>query len=240
LADDGAEEMSRTVPPVRVLIVDDHPMVRDMIRAGSEDRPGLEIVGEAGTGREALDAIDRLRPDLVLLDLILPSGNGFEVIREVRSRNSRIRLLVLSNRDDGEAVFESMRLGANGYLEKTTSLDSLLDAMEAVGRGEELFSGAHEQLAHSHLSDLAGRARAGAAAAGMLTPRELDVVQLVAEGLTARQIASRLKVSPRTVETHIAKLYVKFGVRSRIQAIQRAAALGLVDLSVSPSSLDQG
>jgi DNA-binding NarL/FixJ family response regulator len=232
--------MTSRTSPIRVLIVDDHPMVRDMIRAGCEDRSALEIVGEAGTGGEALEAIDRLRPDLVLLDLILPGGNGFDVIREVRSKDSGLRLLVLSNRDDGEAVFESMRLGANGYLEKTTSLDALLDAMEAVGRGEDVFSVAHEQLAHSHLTGLAGRARAGAAAAGMLTPRELDVVQLVAEGLTARQIASRLNVSPRTVETHIAKLYDKFGVRSRIQAIQRAAALGLVDLSASPSSLEQG
>jgi DNA-binding NarL/FixJ family response regulator len=222
----------------RVLIVDDHPMVRDMIRAGCEDRPSLEIVGEAGTGGEALEAIERLRPDVVVLDLILPGSNGFELIREIRSTYSGVRILVLSNRDDGEAVFESMRLGANGYLEKTTSLDALLDAMEAIGRGEEVFTAAHEQLAHSYLGDLAGRARAAAAAAAMLTPRELDVVQLVADGLTARQIASRLNVSPRTVETHIAKLYDKFGVRTRIQAIQRAAALGLIDLSASPSTFD--
>ncbi len=218
------------MPSNRVLIVDDHPMVRDTIRAGCEDRPGLEIVGEAGTGGEALEALERLRPDLVVLDLILPGTDGFEVLRELRSRDTGVRVLVLSNRDDGEAVFESMRLGANGYLEKTTSLDALLDAMEAIGRGEEVFAANHEQLAHSHLSDLAGRARAAAAGASMLTRREVDVVQLIAEGLTARQIASRLNVSPRTVETHIAKLYDKLGVRTRIQAVQRAAALGLIDL----------
>jgi two-component system, NarL family, nitrate/nitrite response regulator NarL len=218
--------------------VDDHPMVRDMIRAGCEDRPGLDIVGEAGTEAGAIEAIERVRPDLVVLDLVLPGGDGFEVLREIRERHGGVRILVLSNRDDGEAVFESMRLGANGYLEKTTSLDALLDAMEAISRGEEVFTAAHEQLAHSHLSDLARRARVAAAAAAMLTPRELDVVQLVAVGLTTRQIASRLNVSPRTVETHIAKLYDKFGVRTRIQAIQRAAALGLVDLSASPSAFD--
>jgi DNA-binding NarL/FixJ family response regulator len=221
------------VPSNRVLIVDDHPMVRDMIRAGCQDRPTLEIVGEAGTGSDALDAIERLRPDVVVLDLILPDSDGFEVLRQIRSRAGDVRILVLSNRDDGEAVFESMRLGANGYLEKTMSLDAVLDAMEAVGRGEDVFAATHEQLAHSHLSHLARRARAAASAATMLTPRELDVLQLIANGLTARQIASRLNISPRTVETHIAKLYEKLGVRTRIQAIQRAAALGLIDLPVS-------
>jgi DNA-binding NarL/FixJ family response regulator len=217
--------------PIRVLIVDDHPMVRDMIRLGCQERPNLEIVGEAGTGAEALESAQRLDPDLIVLDLILPGLDGFEVIRRLRAVSDSVRILVLSNREDAQAVFETMRLGANGYFEKTASLTALLDAMEAVGRGEEAFTAAHEQLAHSRLSELARRARAAARAAAMLSPRELEVARLIAEGLTVRQIGSRLNISPRTVDTHISKLYDKLGVRTRIQAIQRAAALGLVDLT---------
>jgi DNA-binding NarL/FixJ family response regulator len=229
------EEMRQMVPPARVLIVDDHPMVRDMIRLGCEDRPGLEIVGQAGTGRKALDETERLRPDLIVLDLILPDIDGFEVIRQLRKAEAAVRVLVLTNRDDGEAVFDAMRLGANGYIEKTSSLRALLDTMEAVSHGEEAFTAGHEQLAHSRLTELARRARAAASAMSILTRRELDVVQLIADGLTTRQVASQLSVSPRTVETHISNLYEKLGVRTRVQAIQRAAALGLVDLSASPS-----
>jgi DNA-binding NarL/FixJ family response regulator len=222
--------MSANLPRTRVLIVDDHPMVRDMIRLGCDDRPGLEVVGEAGTGDEAIAASERLHPDVVVLDLVMPGVDGFEVIRRLRQANNSARVLILTNRDDAEAAFEAMRLDVNGYLTKTTPLDELVDAIEAVGRGEEVFTAALVRLAHSRLGALARRARAAANANAVLSRRELDVLRLIAEGLTARQIASRLKVSQRTVETHISNLYRKLGVRSRVQAVQRAAALDLVDL----------
>jgi DNA-binding NarL/FixJ family response regulator len=216
---------------VRILIVDDHPMVRDMIRLGCEERPGLQVVGEAANGSEALEASERLHPDVVVLDLILPGIDGFEVMRRLREMDGAIRILVLTNRDDAEAALESLRLGVKGYVEKTTALEKLVDAIEAVGRGEEVFAPALERQAYARLGSLARQARTAARAAAMLSRRESDVVRLIADGLTARQIATRLRLSQRTVETHISSLYEKLGVRTRVQAVQRAATLGLVDLS---------
>jgi DNA-binding NarL/FixJ family response regulator len=214
----------------RVLIVDDHPMVRDMIRLGCEDRPQIEVVGEAGTGDEALEASERLKPDVVVLDLVMPGFDGFEVIRRLRHERSTARILVVTNRDDAEAALEAVRLGAAGYLLKTSALDELLDAIEAVGRGEQVFTSREDQLAHSRLRQLARRAGAAARANEVLSRRELEVLHLLADGLSTRQMASRLTLSERTIESHISHLYDKLRVRTRVQAVQRAATIGLIDL----------
>jgi DNA-binding NarL/FixJ family response regulator len=223
--------MTSNDAPTRVLIVDDHAMVRDMIRLGCQADPSIEIVGEAGNGGEALEAWRTLRPDLLVLDLVLPGMDGLEVLRQIRKEDPLVRVLILTNRDDAMAALESMRLGVHGYLEKTTPLEAIIEVIRMVGWGHEVFSEQHESLARARLGDLANKARTVARVTSMLTPRERDVALLIAEGLTARQIGSRLGVSHRTVEKHISNLYDKLGVRTRVQAAQRAAALGLVDLS---------
>lgn len=216
--------------PTRVLIVDDHPMVRDMIRLGFADRPALEVIAEASTGREALEFCRLDDPDVVVLDLILPGMDGFEVIRQLRDGGSKARILILTNRDDRDAIFESFRLGVDGFLEKTAPLDEIIGAIEGIGQGQHVFRKEHERMAHLHLAEMAQKGRRAAKAASALTRREREILELIAEGLTTRQMASRLKVSERTVETHIANLYGKLDVNSRVQAIHRAAGLGLVDL----------
>jgi DNA-binding NarL/FixJ family response regulator len=222
--------MTSTARPARLLIVDDHPTVRDMIRLGCEDKPGLEVIGEASNGREALEACRADPPDVVVLDLILPGLDGFEVIRRLRSEGSKAKFLVLTNRDDRNAIFEAFRLGVDGFLEKTAPLDEIIGAIETVAGGHPAFRKEHERAAHRHLAEMARKARRRAKAASALTRREREVLELIAEGLTTRQMASRLKLSERTIETHIANLYGKLEVNSRVQAIHRAAGLGLVDL----------
>jgi DNA-binding NarL/FixJ family response regulator len=222
--------LSARAPRTRVLIVDDHPMVRDMIRLACRDKPNLEVVGEAASGPEALEACRISEPDVVVLDLILPVLDGFEVVRQLRKNGSRAKILILTNRDDQNAIFESFRLGADGFLEKTAPLDEIVSTIEAVAGGHQAFQKEHEVMAHRHLAEMARRARMAAKAASALTKRERQVLDLITEGLTTRQMASRLSLSERTVETHIANLYGKLEVKTRVQAIHRAAGLGLVDL----------
>jgi DNA-binding NarL/FixJ family response regulator len=221
---------SKAKAPTRVIIVDDHPMVRDMIRLGCEGNPAIRVIGEFGEGPEALEACRIDDPDVMVLDLILPGMDGFEVIRKLRQQGSRARVLVLTNRDDHDAVFESIRLGAEGFMEKTAPLEEIVGAIEAIGAGRQVFREDHERMAHRRLAEMARRASKAAKAASILTRRERQVLELIAEGLTTRQMASRLQLSERTVETHIANLYGKLDVRTRVQAVHRAAGLGLVNL----------
>lgn len=213
--------------PVRVVVVDDHPLIRDVVKFACSARDDVRVVGEAADGPAALEVCERVRPDVVLLDLGLPGIDGLEVMRRLREAARGERVLVLSGRDDPEAVLEAIRAGASGFLEKTASLDRVVGAIAAVAAGADAFPDDVRRRASDHLADVADRARRGAAAASTLTRRERQVLDLVAEGLTSRQIAVRLGVSERTVETHVGSLYGKLGVRTRVQAVTRAAALGL-------------
>jgi RNA polymerase sigma factor (sigma-70 family) len=215
---------------VRVLVVDDHPIVRAMVRVACDDRDGLIVVGEAGDGPEALRLAADLQPDIIVLDLILPGMQGLEVAQQLIAGESAARILVLTATDDKSAVFEALRLGVSGYVEKTASVEEIADAIEAVARGELVFSKELERRAQVQLGEFARKARETARALARLTPRERQVLALLAEGLSTRQIAKRLGLSDRTVESHIGNVYQKLDVRTRVQALYRAAGLGLVDL----------
>jgi RNA polymerase sigma factor (sigma-70 family) len=219
---------------VRVLVVDDHPMVRTMVRLACDERNGLAVVGEAGNGNEALELAASLRPDVIVLDLILPGMSGLEVVGRLALEDSTARILVLTATDEKTAVFEALRLGVSGYVEKTASVDEIADAIEAVARGELVFSKELERQAQVQLGEFAKRARETARALARLTPRERQVLAVLAEGLSTRQIAKRLGLSARTVESHIGNIYEKLDVRTRVQALYRAAGLGLVDLITKP------
>jgi DNA-binding NarL/FixJ family response regulator len=215
---------------IRVLVVDDHPMVRDIIALACRERPRLRVVGEAGDGIEALELARNLRPDVIVLDLGLPRLHGFDVIRLLREEGLPVRILVVSAREDGAAVFAASRLGADGYLDKTGSVTEVAAAVEAVAAGTRVFSGEHERGAHDVLREIARRSREAARLGSSLTPREGQVLELIARGLTTRQAASRLGVSDRTVETHVGNIYEKLDVRTRVQAVRRATAFRLIDL----------
>lgn len=223
---------STPVSDVRVLVVEDHPVLRGVVRLACEHTPGLALAGEVGTGEEAVEACRELRPDVVVLDLSLPGAlQGLDVARAVRAEGTAGRLLVLTGRSDEEAVFDAIKAGADGFLEKTAGVRFIADALLRVGAGERVFTPEQEGIAVAELGRLARQARESSGVRASLTDRELEILELVSRGLTVKQVASRLGLSPRTVETHIAKLYRKLGVRNRVQAVSKAAALGLVELS---------
>ena len=218
---------------IRVLLVDDHPMVREMVRIACAARPGLSVVGEASDGFEALRQCRNLSPDVMVLDLFMPGMDGFGVMRRLRTEGSRPHILILTGSEDSADVFESLRLGVDGYLQKTVPLEEITAAIEAVGTGTQVFSVEVERRALAKLGEHARRARDSARTLDGLTGREREVLRLIAEGLSTRQMASRLGLSDRTVETHIGNIYQKLDVRTRVQAVYRAAGLGLVDLDLT-------
>lgn len=222
---------SGTGGEVRVLVVEDHPVLRGVIRLACEHTPGLALAGEAGTGEEAVEAARDLRPDVVVLDLVLPGElQGLDVARTVRAEGTASRILVLTGRSDEQAVFDAIRAGVDGYLEKTAGMRFIADALQRVGAGERVFTPEQERKAVSELGRMARHAREVSDVRATLTEREREILEMLTRGLTVKQVASRLRLSPRTVETHIAKLYRKLGVRNRVQAVSRAASLGLVEL----------
>ena len=218
---------------IRVVIVDDHPMVREIIALACNERASLQVVGQAGDGFEALEECALLRPDVVVLDLGLPGLSGFDVLVRLREQFPSTRVLIVSGRDDRAAVFESVRLGADGFLEKTGSVDEIAAAVEAVGQGTKVFSVDHRRSVHVELGDLIRRSREAASLAARLTRREREILDLLAWGLSTRLMASRLGVSERTAEAHTRSLYRKLGVRGGVQAVHRAAEMNLVKLAGS-------
>ena len=227
-----ADTEARRRQPVlrRVVVVDDHPVLRGVVRLACNASPTLEAVGEAEDGRTALELCRRLKPDLLVLDLLLPEMGGLEVARVVREEGLPIRILALSGRTDGKVVLECMRLDVEGFVRKTAGVQAISEAMELVAAGGRVYSADEEREAVAELGRVARHVHDADGVASALTPRETEILQMLGHGLTMRQVGNRLGISPRTVETHIAKLYRKLDVRTRVQAVARAAALGLIDL----------
>jgi DNA-binding NarL/FixJ family response regulator len=219
-----------TGPPFRVLIVEDHAVIRGVIRLACENAFGLEVVGEVESGEEALELCAATRPDVIALDLALPGPlQGLDVARRLRAEDHPARILVLTGSTDHHTLFESIRAGVDGYLEKTAGVRFVADALFRVAHGERIFNRDQERVAVAELGRLARQAREVSGAQSTLTEREIETLRLVARGLTVKQVGSRLHRSPRTVESHLSTLYRKLGARNRVQALARAAALGLVD-----------
>jgi DNA-binding NarL/FixJ family response regulator len=209
-------------------VVATHRTVRAVIEAACREA-GVTVVDRAETAAAATEACRSARPDLLVLDLELPDADGFRVLADLDDDRPRA-VLVLADRADGDLVLRALRLGAHGYVTKAEGLRDLTATIRRVLAGERVMTPALEKDAMEALGRMARRAREGADVEAGLTRRERQVLELLGEGMTIGQIASRLGISPRTVETHVAKLYRKLGVRTRVQAISRAATLGLVDL----------
>jgi DNA-binding NarL/FixJ family response regulator len=213
---------------VRAVVVAAHRTVRRVIELACGDA-GVTVVDSAETAATAIEACRSHRPELLVLDLELPDADGFRVLADLDDLRPKA-VLVLADRADGDLVLRALRLGARGYVTKAGGLRDLATTIERVVAGERVMTPALEKDAMGALGRLAKRAREGADVEAGLTPRERQVLDLLSQGFTVGQIASRLGISPRTVETHVGKLYRKLGVRTRVQAISRAATLGLVDL----------
>jgi DNA-binding NarL/FixJ family response regulator len=215
--------------PARVLVVEDHPLLRSIIRIACEQTPGLEMVGELDNGSSALEACRELAPDVILLDLSLPGElQGLDLARAIRGEGLPVRILVLTARTDQEALFESVILGVEGYLEKASGVRVIADALSRVAGGERVFTQAQTRGAVAELSRRAKQAREQPDEPANLSAREVEVLERAAHGFTVGQIARRLELSPRTVETHLGNAYRKLGVSNRVQALARASELGLI------------
>lgn len=217
--------------PTRVLLADDHDIVRQALQMLLQSRGDIEIVGDVRNGREAVTAVERLRPDVVLMDLVMPGLNGIEATRQIRRIAPRTQVLMLSGYVDERQLLEAVRAGAAGFLIKTSDINELLLAIDSAKRGNRYFS---SKLNESFdVDELLQQSRRGAAPSGpgdRLTVREREVLQLVAEGYTNQGIADALVVSVKTVEAHKSHLQQKLRARNRADLIRYAIASGLVTL----------
>jgi DNA-binding NarL/FixJ family response regulator len=207
---------------VRVLLADDHELVRAGVRKLLESSPGIEVVGEASRGDETLLKLAELEPDVLLLDLNMPGGDGFEVLRKARDSAGGARIVVLSLHVQSEYVSRAVREGADGYLSKDLAVQELPDAIASVMAGKPWYSAAVQEV-------LAKVVRTGGTRPiEMLTPREREVLVGIARGLTSKEIGAEFNISARTVETHRAALMRKLDVRSIALLTQLAIREGLV------------
>ena len=201
--------------PIRLLIADDHPIVRDGLHALFAGDPGFEVAGEAADGAEAVERAAALGVDVVLMDLRMPNLGGVEAIRLLAERAPQIRVLVLTTFDSDADVLPAVEAGATGYLLKDAPREELVRAVRAAHQG-------HAALAPSVAQKLLGRVRAPGPAAEALTDRELAVLRLVAGGATNREAARQLFISEATVKTHLLHVYAKLGARDRAAAVSEA------------------
>lgn len=217
----------RTGRAATVLVVDDHPAMRSLIQEACSLSPDLEVVGSSADGISALADIRALDPDVVVLDLMLPGLTGLELVKTLREEGSRTRCLVLTARDDPDALFEAVRADVAGFLDKSTDIDALVRAIERVAAGETILTDSQQRQAARQLGAFVRRTRESTRAVALLSAREVEVLGLMREGLTTRQLATRMGLSARTVESHISSAYRKLGVHNRVQAVIRSSELGL-------------
>ncbi|GAA3258869.1 response regulator transcription factor [Nonomuraea helvata] len=210
---------------IRVLIVDDHEVVRQGLRFVLEQEEGIEVVGESGDGAAALHAVRGLRPDVVLLDLVMPVMDGLAVLERLRGEAERPAVIVLTSFQEEDRVVEAVRLGALSYLSKTTAVDRVVEAVRAAARGGSVLEPGIAAL-------LLGRVRQGGRPRplDLLTPRERQVLSAMARGRSNSEIARDLRMGRETVKTHVSSILAKLGVADRTQAAIFALQQGLVPL----------
>jgi DNA-binding NarL/FixJ family response regulator len=213
--------------PVRVLLVDDDDLMRAGLRAVLRSDPGVEVVGEAATGRSAVSAARRDRPDVVLMDVRMPDLDGIAATREVLAVSQEIRVVILTTFEQDDYIFGALSAGASGFLLKRTSPEDLLAAIHTVAAGDSLLSPSVTRIV---VDRMAGQPVPGADPDDRLdglTPREREVLGLIARGLSNGEIGARLVIEESTVKTHVKRILMKLGLRDRIQAVIFAYETGL-------------
>ncbi len=214
--------------PVTVLIVDDQRLMRDGLRILLEMENDLEVIGEAGNGQEALEAYEKLAPHVVLMDIRMPVMDGVEAIRQLHSRWPDAKVIILTTFDDDEYVFEGLRAGALGYLLKDVSGEELAEAIRTVAAGGALIDPSVTRKVVAEFARMTAPRAASPSLAEPLSQREREILQLLAQGLTNREIAQRLYLAEGTVKNYVSNILGKVGARDRTQAALRARELGLV------------
>lgn len=217
---------------IRIVVVDDHPIVRQGLAAALNDEPDFDVVGVAGVAEDALELAQRAQPDVVLLDLELPGMGGIEAIPPLLAARPAARVLVFTAYGAEEQVLGALRAGAAGYLLKGAAADEIARAVRTVAGGETVLA---PRVASTVVQGLGGRK-----GLGQLTPREREVLRMIAEGLPSKQIARDLAISERTVKFHASSLLRKLGAENRAQAVALAAERGLLDRALGPGSPRRG
>jgi two-component system, NarL family, response regulator LiaR len=208
---------------IRVLLADDHAVVRKGVREFLEEEPDIEVVGEASNGEEAAELAVSLQPDVVVMDIAMPVLSGVEATRRIHSLAPNVRILALTAYDDAPYIFGLLDAGVTGYMLKTADSREIVRAVRATASGQS----ALDPAVASRILD---RARHPAASAEALTERELEILRLAARGLTNKQIGAQLDISDRTVQNHLANTYGKLEVASRTEAVTVALQRGLIQL----------
>ncbi len=208
---------------IKVLLADDHSVVRKGVREFLEDEPDIEVVGEAVNGTEAVDLAGALRPDVVVMDIKMPGLSGVEATRRIRADSPEVRVLALTAYDDDPYVFGLLEAGASGYVLKTAESRELIRAIRTVAAGQSALDPAIAPR-------LIARVAQHGSASDSLTERELEVLRLAARGHTNKQIGHDLAISDRTVQNHLANIFAKLGVASRTEAVTDALQRGVIKL----------
>ncbi len=210
--------------PVNVMVVDDHKLVREGLANMLSLQRDIEVVGQASSGEEAVSRSKALKPDLILMDISMPGMNGIVATRMIKERDPHVKVVMLTMMDQETYVYEAIKAGATGYLLKNVGLNELTRAIRAVVKGE---ASLHPQAQAHLIKEYALMARKNRETFG-LSDRELEVLQLLADGNTNKDIAERLFISTQTVKTHIAHIFEKLGVKDRTEAVASALRSGLV------------
>jgi two-component system, NarL family, response regulator NreC len=209
---------------IRILIADDHGVMRAGLRAMAEGEAGIIVVGEAESGEKVLQLAGELFPDIVLMDIGMPSLDGIETTRRLIKTHPQVKVLILSVYEDQSLLQEAIRAGASGYVIKRAAGDELIDAIQAVSKG---YMYIHPAITRLLVQDLSPTVDANKGAFQSLTPRELEVMGYIIRGFTNRQIAETLFISTRTVEGHRASLFGKLGLNNRVELVEFAEKYGL-------------
>ncbi len=210
---------------IRVLIADDHTIVRSGVRLLLEAEPDIAVIGEAGDGNQALVLTESLLPNVVLIDIAMPGVDGMEATRQIKARWPNIQVLVLTMHRTDEYFFETLKAGASGYVLKGAETSELINAVRVVSRGEVFL---HSTMARRLVQDYVNRAEGVSDTRDSLSPREKEIFHLLAEGYSNNEIAKKLVISPSTVHTHRSNMMTKLGLNSRRELIQYARQRGLI------------
>ncbi len=211
---------------IKILIVDDHPVVREGICSMLKREPDFKIVGEATNGLEAIERVRELSPDVVLMDLRMPEMDGVEAISKIKEERPEVKFIILTTFSDDEYIFKGIAAGARAYLLKDAPREELFKAIRAVSRGESLI----QPVVASRLLDRLAELSKKTPSAEMLSERELEVLRLMASGVSNKDIADQLSITQSTVKTHITSIFQKLNVTTRTEAVTTALRKGMIQL----------